>query len=309
MTVKQGAASMVDSVAHLQADVEANSNSQACSEALPHIERFSKAAKQYKRHDVLQRLTAARLQKNANLSGCLLDVGAGPGTCFAAFSGIKQVTALDIAQGMLDTLSLRFKDYRTVCCDVQQIKLDDEVVDTIYSNLALQWCTDLPRAAAELARVSVRGAECHLSIVAAGSLPELKTLGFRTNSFMNLAEMIDAFLGINQTENAQVNQAQPRGLPQKTWQLLDASLEHTQVYFNDLRSMLYSIKGVGASAQSQSVIHAQPKTAKASALALSSTQLMSKSQWQHRRKLAETMRTEQGLPLTYQIAYLRLKLA
>jgi malonyl-CoA O-methyltransferase len=303
MTVNQGAASMVDSIANSKA------SGQGHSQALPHIERFSMAAKHYKQHDVLQRLTAARLQQNANLSGRLLDVGAGPGTCFAGFSGIKQVIALDIAQGMLDTLSLRFKDYHTVCCDVQQIKLDDDAVDSLYSNLALQWCTDLPRAAAELARVSVRGAECHLSIVAAGSLPELKTLGFRTNSFMNLAEMIDAFTGINQTEKDRATQVQPLGLPKKTWQLLDASLEHTQVYFNDLRSMLYSIKGVGASAQSQSVIHTQPKTAKAPVLPLSSTQLMSKSQWQHRRKLAETLRTPQGLPLTYQIAYLRLKLA
>ncbi|WP_445945933.1 methyltransferase domain-containing protein [Shewanella sp.] len=307
MTVKPGVAVMGDSAVPLQA------NSQVCgqasSQALPHIECFSKAAKHYKQHDVLQRLTAIRLQKNANLSGRLLDVGAGPGTCFAAFSDIKQVIALDIAQGMLETLSARFKDYHTVCCDVQRITLADDTVDSLYSNLALQWCTDLPRAAAELARVSVRGAECHLSIVAAGSLPELECLGFRTNSFMSLAEIIKAVTGINQTENDRVKQSQSHDLTAKTWQVLDASIEQTQVYFNDLRSMLYSIKGVGASAQSKLASHTLPGETTRADLLLNSTAVMSKSQWQRRLKLAETMRTEQGLPLTYQIAYLRLKLA
>jgi malonyl-CoA O-methyltransferase len=278
-------------------------------QALAHVDCFAKAAKHYKQHDVLQRITAARLQTNANLSGRLLDVGAGPGTCFARFTDIKQVIALDIAQGMLDTLKLNFNDYQTVCCDVQRIALADDTVDSLYSNLALQWCTDLPQAAKELARVAVRGAECHLSIVAAGSLPELTTLGFRVNAFMDLADMTDAFTGIRQADFERVEKCQPHDLKEKTWQLLGANLEQTQVFFKDLRSMLYSIKGVGASAQSQAQSHSEPKVAKAAIMPLSASQLMSKSQWQHRLKLAETLRTEQGLPLTYQIAYLRLKLA
>lgn len=236
---------------------------------------FSQAASHYKNHDVLQRLTAAALLEKAHFSGRLLDVGAGPGTCFAQFNRVTDVIALDIAQGMLDTLSERFPDYQTVCADVQSLSLASQSVDCVYSNLALQWCDDFPLAINQLHRALVTGGECHLSIVAAGSMPELQALGFSTNEFAPLAEMLAAFA-------------------HSPWDLLEAKVEKVVVYFDSLKSLLYSIKGVGASVPNVSSGPKKP---------------LLKSDWQQRLLLAETLRTEQGLPLTYHIAYIRAKTA
>jgi malonyl-CoA O-methyltransferase len=232
---------------------------------------FSKAAQAYKHYDVLQRQTAASLLSKADLSGRLLDVGAGPGTCFAAFKQVDQVIALDIAQGMLTTLSQSFPHYHTLCCDAQAINLAANTIDSVYSNLALQWCDNLPQAISELNRVLVDGGQCHLSIVANGSMPQLQALGFSVNQFDSLALMLSAF-------------------DDKQWHRLDAHIETVTVYFDDLRSLLYSIKGVGASQTNLNgpvPIH------------------LSKSQWQKRLTLAEALRTEKGIPLSYNIAYIR----
>lgn len=247
---------------------------------------FSQAASHYKNHDVLQRLTAAALLEKAHFIGRLLDVGAGPGTCFSQFNRVTDVIALDIAQGMLDTLRVRFPDYQTICSDVQSLSLESQSVDSVYSNLALQWCDDLPLAIQELHRVLVTGGECHLSIVADGSMPELQALGFSTNEFSPLAEMLAAF---EQTQHSAAPQGQ-----HSPWELLEAKVEKVVVYFDSLRSLLYSIKGVGASVPNVSLGPKKP---------------LLKSDWQHRLQLAEGLRTEQGIPLTYQIAYIRAKTA
>ena len=79
------------------------------------------------------------------------------------------------------------------------------------------------------------------------------------------------------------------------WLNIDIQVKSISVYFDDLRSLLYSIKGVGASFAQQgenNATHHHPLT---------------KQQWQQRIALAETMRTDKGIPLTYQIAYIRAK--
>ncbi|MDD8059646.1 methyltransferase domain-containing protein [Shewanella metallivivens] len=245
----------------------------------PLANKFSCAASHYKQHDVLQRLSAHQLLQHANLYGTLLDVGAGPGTDFGAFNAVNQVVAVDIAQGMLTELTQQFTDYLPLCTDAQALGLQTASVDSIYSNLALQWCPKLPQAFCEFQRVLRPNGECHVSIVADGSLAELKTLGFHVNQFHSVSALKQAFMS-----------SQFQG---DTWESIDIKLESIQVYFDDLRSLLYSIKGVGASfAQHQHN---------------SNRPLLKKQQWQQRVELANTLRTEKGIPLTYQIAFIRAK--
>ncbi|WP_223418013.1 methyltransferase domain-containing protein [Shewanella inventionis] len=243
----------------------------------PLANKFSSAARQYKQHDVLQRLSAQQLLKQANLNGTLLDIGAGPGTDFSALTAVNQVVAVDIAHGMLTELTQQFTEYLPLCSDAQALGLQAESVDSIYSNLALQWCPNLPQACCELHRVLRPNGECHVSIVADGSLAELKTLGFHVNQFNSVSALKQAFMS-SQTQN-------------NTWQSIDIKLECIQVYFDDLRSLLYSIKGVGASFAQ----HNPNRT------------VLKKQQWQQRVELAQRLRTEKGIPLTYQIAFIRAK--
>jgi malonyl-CoA O-methyltransferase len=247
----------------------------------PVANKFSIAASHYKQHDVLQRITAKKLLDNAHLCGTLLDVGAGPGTSFNAFNDVKQVVAVDIAHGMLKQLSEQHPDYLPICSDAQALGLQSAAIDSLYSNLALQWCQNLPQAFVEFHRVLRPRGECHLSVVVDGSLAELKTLGFRVNQFNSVSALKAAFI---------VSQATADG-----WHSIDIQVESISVYFDDLRSLLYSIKGVGASFAQQDENNATQHHP------------LTKQQWQQRIALAETMRTDKGLPLTYQIAYIRAK--
>lgn len=245
-------------------------------------ERFSAAAHHYQDHNKLQRLSAASLLDGFIATGNLLDIGAGPGTRFefpqAAISKPK-VFALDIALGMLKKLKQTYPHYQSICADAAQLPLGEGTMDSIYSNLALQWCADFPAVAAEMARVLRPSGECHLAIVADGSLNELSALGLRVNAFSPMDELIGAF-------------------DSEKWQLSKVTLVPMTVHFDTLKALLYSIKGVGASVQSYRV----------SALPHGEIlKLRGRKDWQDLILHAEMLRQPQGLPLTYQIAQIRAR--
>lgn len=255
------------------------------ADQLSHIaERFSAAAKSYQEHNCLQRLSGASLLQGFVAKGAILDIGAGPGTDFAnrAMGEEMRVYALDIALGMLQQLQATFPSYLCVCGNAEQLPFADACIDNIYSNLALQWCHDFSAATSEMARVLTSGGEAHLSIVAAGSLAQLSTLGLRVNSFLSLESLQAAF---DDTD----------------WQFLDVKLMPMTVYFQDLKALLYSIKGVGASVQSS----VQSLTSSESDAHLG--KLRGRHDWQALQQRAEQFREAQGLPLTYQIAQFRVR--
>jgi malonyl-CoA O-methyltransferase len=63
---------------------------------------------------------------------------------------------------------------RGLCADAEQLPLADASVDVIFSNLALQWCEDLPGAMCEIARVLVRGGCAAICTLGADTLWELR---------------------------------------------------------------------------------------------------------------------------------------
>ncbi|WP_413483824.1 methyltransferase domain-containing protein [Shewanella baltica] len=302
-------------------------------------ERFSAAAHSYQDHNQLQRLSAASLLSEFTARGHLLDIGAGPGTDFAAYhcahqsehhsdhesahqSGCQSehhsehgstlnpsttVFAVDIALGMLHKLKQSYPDYHGVCADAECLPFVDGCIDVIYSNLALQWCANFPAAVAEMARVLKPNGECHLSLVAQGSLNQLAELGLRVNDFSTLEALKTAF-------------------KLDTWQFLEVQLIPMTVHFDTLKALLYSIKGVGASVQSASATHSTSSISSANSISLDSLTIQSagevagaiaaaelaprlrgRQDWQAMQAKAESLRVPQGLPLTYQIVQIRAR--
>lgn len=244
-------------------------------------ECFSAAANTYCHHNSLQKISAHRLLNEMNPSGVLLDIGCGPGTDFSHFVHLKHVIALDIAQGMLEQVKRHFPTYQTICCDAKAIPLPENSVDIVYSNLALQWCDDIKPSFDSTALALKSGGDYHLAIVAEGSLPELTELGFRVNSFRSLANIMSHF-------------------DPEVWLLKSAKLEEVTVYFNSLKALLYSIKGVGAS------IHTGVSASNVTQSGLSHG-IRGRGDWQLGLVKAEQMRRDAGLPLTYQIARLHIE--
>ncbi|EPJ1403431.1 TPA: malonyl-ACP O-methyltransferase BioC [Yersinia enterocolitica] len=137
---------------------------------------FSRAAGSYDIAADLQRETGEVLLalggQHPGMS--VLDAGCGTGH----FSRLwrergKQVIALDLAAGMLDHARQHKAADDYLLGDIENIPLSDQSVYICFSNLAVQWCTDLSVALAELYRVTRPGGIILFSTLADGSLDEL----------------------------------------------------------------------------------------------------------------------------------------
>ncbi|WP_394130928.1 methyltransferase domain-containing protein [Shewanella maritima] len=257
-------------------------------------DKFSHAATIYRQHDVLQRLTAKhlqlRMQTASEVKGRLVDIGSGPGTDFSDFAFLSSICAVDIAQGMLAQVQTDFPHYQTLCSDVQTLAMQDHQADILYSNLALQWCEQLSSAATHLYRVLKPQGQSFMSLVADGSLTELSQLGFNVNRFLTVEQIKQAFTAC-ETESI------------SRWQDFECELVAVTVYFDDLKQLLYSIKGVGASLVTDELcLELQDEPMQSNYPA--NTKFMTKSQWRERCQLAEKLREKQGIPLTYQVAFI-----
>ncbi len=259
--------------------------------------KFSQAATTYKQHDVLQRITAEKLLSKAALKGSLVDIGCGPGTDFTAYGqDITKVTAVDLSEQMLAVVNQSFPSYLTLCADAANLPLFEEQFDGLYSNLVLQWCDDLTAVFNEFHRVVKPKATCFISIVTSGSLPELETLGLGHNAFRTVEQITAA-------------------IDSQYWQVDSVNECSESLYFNDLRTMLYSIKGVGASVKShQENSHSccsdksgsNKSRSHTNRTGLEKVSLRGRKDWLALKQHVETMRQAEGIPLTYQITYLQI---
>lgn len=250
---------------------------------------FSAAAKDYGKFNQLQKesaglLLAGTTEHSWNVER-VLDIGAGPGTGFPRGQSEyldghdtlePQVIALDIAQGMLKQLKINYPSYSAICADAQSLPVKDDMVDLIYSNLALQWCSDLGSALSEAHRVMRSGAELHCAVVADDSLSQLSSLGLKVNRFRTKSD-IESMMELC------------------PWQAFSVEIAELTVHFDDLRSLLYSIKGVGASVVTSNGCCSQ------------GLRLRGRQDWLALQKRAEGLRNLEGLPLTYQVAIIRAK--
>lgn len=248
--------------------------------------QFSHAADVYAKHNVLQLRTASMLQSNADLSGIVLDIGAGPGTAFPA---AQQVIAVDIAAGMLLKLSCNFPDYTALCADAMALPLADNSIQAVYSNLALQWCSDFPQALAEIYRVLQPGGHCYVSLITAGSLPQLEYLGLRCNAFATANDI-----------DAQIN-----SLP---WQQSQIQQKTVTVHFAQLTALLQSLKGIGASTpgpREAAVGRVTDENTNSNndghTVVTTAAGLKGRGFLRQLQRRAETLRTDAGLPLDYQV--------
>ncbi|MCC4831451.1 methyltransferase domain-containing protein [Shewanella sp. 10N.7] len=259
--------------------------------------KFSQAATTYKQHDVLQRITAEKLLSKATLSGDVIDIGCGPGTDFTAYGqDITKVTAVDLSEQMLAIVNQSFPSYLTLCADAANLPLSQQQFDGLYSNLVLQWCGDLTAVFNEFHRVVKPKATCFISIVTSGSLLELETLGLGHNAFRTVEQITAA-------------------IDSQYWQVDSVNECSESLYFNDLRTMLYSIKGVGASVKShQENSHSccsdksgsNKSRSHTNRTGLEKVSLRGRKDWLALKQHAETMRQAEGIPLTYQITYLQI---
>lgn len=204
-----------------------NYNKQAIAQA------FGRAAGYYDRFAELQRTSGERLlalmPSHSGLQ--VLDAGCGTGHFSRHWRQAgNYVTALDLSVDMLAYA----RELDAADCyqegDIENLPLADGCVDISYSNLAVQWCDSLPRALAELYRVTRSGGVIAFATLADGSLSELSQAWQRLDG----TQRTNRFLPLSAIDAA----CQPyrHYLVQ----------EREVCFFPDVLTLMKSLKGIGA---------------------------------------------------------------
>ena len=166
---------------------------------------FEKAAADYDTAAVLQREISQRLLERLEYIKLqptrVLDVGAGTGL---SLSGLRQqypsahIYALDIARDML--LQARNKQswfqrwrhpLQFITADAEALPLADASVDLLFSNLTLQWCTDLKQTFNEFRRVLKPGGLLMFTTFGPDTLKELRQCWSQVDAYTHVNEFID----------------------------------------------------------------------------------------------------------------------
>ena len=249
---------------------------------------FSRAAKSYDAAAVLQREVCQRMLERLDYIRLqptrVLDVGSGTGwgtRQLTAKYADAQVISLDIALGMLQLSRGQTSWWRkllspppAICADVEALPFASNSFEMVWSNLALQWCNDLPATIVDLHRILKPDGLLMFSTFGPDTLKELRRAfhGVDAHSHLNrFADMHD--IGDMLSHGGF---AEP---------VMD--MEYLTLTYDDVRGVLYDLKAIGAH----------------NATAGRGQGLMGKQAWARLVENYEQQRRDGKLPATYEVIY------
>jgi len=246
---------------------------------------FSEAASTYDQVAALQRQVAdSLLARIPDLSfPSIVDLGCGTGVVasqLAERDATEAVFGLDIAEGMLNFARQHFPQSNLQWCgaDAENLPLQNESVELVFSSLAVQWCADFQQVCNEIMRVLKPGGYCLLATLGPNTLRELRSAWQQVDGYVHVNRFIDA---------EQVTQAALiAGFDCECWQ------EDVVMRYQQLRQLTAELKALGA----HNVNSGRPK-------GLTGRQRIEKLKAGY-----ETFRDTDGwLPASYDVYYLRLE--
>ncbi len=162
---------------------------------------FNRASGHYDASAVLQVEVGTRLLQRLDLvsidPALILDAGCGTGQAIRPllrrYRG-SSVIALDLSEGMLRQARKRRRWFRSaspVCADASGLPLRDGSVDLIFSNLMLQWCSDLDAVLAEFRRVLRTGGLLSFTTFGPDTLRELRDAWREADGHVHVSRFLD----------------------------------------------------------------------------------------------------------------------
>jgi len=251
---------------------------------------FNRAAADYDAAAVLQREVCERMLERLDYIKLqpphILDAGSGTGwgaRQLAEKYPAAQIVSLDIAIGMLQAARSHAGWWRKlfggtqqaqVCGDIEALPLAANSIEMVWSNLALQWCNDLPATFIELHRVLKADGLLMFSTFGPDTLKELRQAFGGVDSHNHLNRFADMHDIGDMLVHAGF--AEP---------VMD--MEYLTLTYDDVRGVLYDLKRIGAH----------------NATAGRGQGLMGKNAWACLVENYERQRREGKLPATYEVVY------
>ncbi|WP_409525051.1 malonyl-ACP O-methyltransferase BioC [Nitrincola sp. MINF-07-Sa-05] len=244
---------------------------------------FSRAAASYDSVAGLQRDVADRLASWLPVASVerVLDLGSGTGysqPTLCSHYPDSQLLSLDLAEGMLRHAREQrdLPGVLPVCGDAEQLPFADQVVDLIWSSLAIQWCQQPQELFRELWRVLRPGGRVLLSTLGPATLHELRY----------------AWAGIDQDPHVNEFIAREQLLAHASaFTVGRAEVQTRMLEFDSLLSLMQELKALGAH-------NTNPRQRKG---------LGGRAVLDRLQKRYESFRAAAGsLPATYEIHYIEL---
>ncbi|HSC98204.1 MAG TPA: malonyl-ACP O-methyltransferase BioC [Casimicrobiaceae bacterium] len=262
---------------------------------------FSRAASTYDSAAALQREVGARMAQRLDYvklsPSTILDAGCGTGDAVGElavrYPG-AHIVAFDIAQPMVEVARRRTQMGRSlmkrllhpltrtsggvkpafVCADMNALPFRGVVADLAWSNLALQWVNDLPRAFAEFRRVLKVGGLLSFTTLGPDTLHELR----RAFSGVDETTHVNRFVDMHDIGDMLVHAgfADP---------VMD--MEYVTLTFDSPRALLAELKSLGATNRTRG----RPRG------------LMGRTRFERALAALEALRRDGRIPATYEVVY------
>jgi malonyl-CoA O-methyltransferase len=251
---------------------------------------FNRAAAGYDASAVLQREVCARMLERLQYIKLqperILDAGSGTGwgtRRLAQRYPAAQMIALDIASGMLQTARGRSGWWQKlfggakqmqVCADIEALPLAANSVEMVWSNLAVQWCNDLPATFVELHRVLKVDGLLMFSTFGPDTLKELR----RAFNGVDQHNHLNRFTDMHDIGDMLMHSgfAEP---------VMD--MEYITLTYDDVRAVLQDLKTIGAH----------------NATTGRGQGLMGKNAWARLTENYESLRSNGKQPATFEVVY------
>jgi malonyl-CoA O-methyltransferase len=260
---------------------------------------FGRAARTYDAAAVLQREVgtrmAARLDYVKLAPEAILDAGCGTGEALGElrirYPGAR-IVALDLALPMVAAARERERKGRSVlgrllpaalsgarpsqfiCGDINALPLPGVTFDLAWSNLALQWVNDLPRAFGEFRRVLKVGGLLTFATFGPDTLREVRHAFARADGFTHTNRFVDMHdLGDMLVESGFADPVM--------------DMEQVTMTYANPEALLRELKSLGATNATRGRAHG----------------LTGRRRWQKMLASLDAMRRDGRLPATFEVVY------
>lgn len=262
---------------------------------------FARAAATYDAAAALQREIGTRMAQRLDYvrlaPSVVVDAGCGTGEAIGEL-GVRYpgavVVAFDIALPMVEAARQRSRSSRSllrrllrplsggrvaaeprfVCADINALPFAGVCADLVWSNLALQWVNDLPRAFAELRRALKVGGLLSFTTFGPDTLRELRAAFVGVDAHTHTSRFVDMHDIGDMLVHAGF--AEP---------VMD--MEYVTLTFESPRALLAELKALGATNRTRG----RPRG------------LTGRIRWARMTQALERLRSEGRIPATFEVIY------